>query len=201
MKILHINTTDIDGGAGIATYRLRSALSQQKIDSSILVNKKFSNFDFVRGPDGFLEFLVSKTKYKLDQLILKLYPNRSKQLFSPHWFPSSITKKINQIDPNIVHLHWISGGFVDIKNLSKINRPIVWTLHDMWPLTGGCHYSNECEKFASECGQCPILNSNQSKDLSFKILKKKSKYLSKLNIHFIGSKFLDGRSTQKKLSF
>jgi len=86
--------------------------------------------------------------------------------------------EINQFD--IVHLNWINDSFISVKNISKINKPIVWTLHDLWPLTGGCHIPLNCSRFQLECGNCPSLGRSGPNDLSLENLKiKKESYLNK----------------------
>ena len=66
-------------------------------------------------------------------------------------FPSFLISTIETINPDVIHLHWINGGFLDISTIAKFNKPVFWTLHDIWPLTGGCHYSGECNKYENEC--------------------------------------------------
>jgi glycosyltransferase involved in cell wall biosynthesis len=63
-------------------------------------------------------------------------------------------------------VHWIGDGFVPIEWLGEIRKPIVWTMHDMWPFTGGCHYAWTCERYEAGCGQCPQLGSTRHRDLS-----------------------------------
>jgi glycosyltransferase involved in cell wall biosynthesis len=77
--------------------------------------------------------------------------------------------------PDIVHLFWVSAGFLRIETLKNIKQPIVWTLHDMWPFTGGCHYDDECGKFRQSCGNCPVLKSEAERDLSRRIWERKRK--------------------------
>jgi glycosyltransferase involved in cell wall biosynthesis len=73
---------------------------------------------------------------------------------------------VNDIASDLVHLHWIAGGFVNVRALRKYRLPLVWTLHDMWAFTGGCHYDDGCGRYLSACGSCPVLGSNTSFDLS-----------------------------------
>ena len=76
----------------------------------------------------------------LDSIPVRRYPERTKTLFSPSWVPfTGLLDKINALNPDVVHLHWIAGGMIRIEDLAKINAPIVWSLHDMWAFTGGCH--------------------------------------------------------------
>ncbi|MCK4796822.1 MAG: glycosyltransferase family 4 protein, partial [Spirochaetes bacterium] len=73
-----------------------------------------------------------------------------------------------------------TNGFVKIESLKRINKPIIWTLHDMWAFTGGCHYDEECGKYKNNCGECPILKSNIKRDLSTKIFNRKYKTYKKI---------------------
>ncbi|WP_150046770.1 MULTISPECIES: glycosyltransferase [Methylomonas] len=87
---------------------------------------------------------------------------------------------------DVIHLHWIIG-ILDIQNLPTIagNRPIVWTLHDMNPFTGGCHYSEGCIQYRNECGNCPLLG-NKSKHLANEIWHTKKKAYAQLkNLHIV----------------
>jgi glycosyltransferase involved in cell wall biosynthesis len=86
---------------------------------------------------------------------------------------------------DIVHLHWVSGGFLHIESLKRLHSPIVWTLHDMWPFTGGCHYSGGCNRYQNACGSCPILGSHKDHDMSHWIISRKRKTLEGLNLNII----------------
>jgi len=66
-----------------------------------------------------------------------------------------------------------------MQTLSKIDKPIVWTMRDMWPLTGGCHYAMDCEQYRTGCGKCPQLGSQSKYDLSRLVVSNKRRYLNK----------------------
>ena len=116
---------------------------------------------------------------QLNNLPMLFYKNRKKIIFSTGFVGFNFTKTKEYKEADIIHLHWINGGFVSVKDLSKIDKPIVWTMRDMWPFTGGCHYSLECDKYKIGCGNCPQLNSNKSFDLTKYVLNRKKKYLLK----------------------
>ena len=169
MKILHLNTHDINGGAARAAYRLHRALLAESIDSKMLVQKKTSDDDTVIAPTSKFEKGVNLLRPTLDNLPLQQYKSRTQSLFSPAWLPfSQIPKKIAQINPDIVHLHWIAGAMMSVKDIAKIDKPIVWSLHDMWAFTGGEHYDEEQQHYLEKCGNSKVLNSNKGKDLSRK---------------------------------
>ncbi len=193
MKILIVNTLDIQGGAARAAYRLHRALLSQGIDSQMLVQSKSSDDYTVLAETDKVKKKLNKLRPFLDSIPVRFYKERTKTLFSPSSLPfSSMVNKINEINPDIVHLQWICGGMISIEDIAKIKAPIVWTLHDMWAFTGGCHYDNSCGKYEKECGACPILNSDKKKDLSRRIFKRKNKTYNKTkNITVVGpSKWL-----------
>ncbi len=195
MRVLHISTTDITGGAGIAAKRLHDALRMQGVESFMLVQSKKSKDKFVL-KNYHIPF-INKIRSELDYLPLRKRII-NKHNFSPAWFPGSIHRKIKKINPDIIHLHWINGGFIKIEPLSKIKVPILWSLHDMWPFTGGCHYDNGCNKFTDECKNCPELKNS---DAAFKILKKKQssfEFIKKLHINGL-SKWIGDSAQSSRL--
>lgn len=169
MKILHVNTHDTHGGAARAAYRLHRALLAESIDSKMLVQKKTSDDNTVIAPTSRLGKGINLLRPTLDNLPLQQYKHRTQTLFSPAWLPfSQIPKKIAQINPDIVHLHWIAGAMISVKDLAKIDKPIVWSLHDMWAFTGGEHYDEDQQHYLDRCGNSKVLKSNEDKDLSRK---------------------------------
>jgi len=90
---------------------------------------------------------------------------------------------------DILHLHWTNGGFLSLDNLNhlfSLNKPVVWTLHDMWPFTGGCHYSGPSQRFMQECGNCHFLKNPGPHDISFAGWHKKNEiYQRNKNITFV----------------
>jgi glycosyltransferase involved in cell wall biosynthesis len=176
MKVLMVNTSDIQGGAARAAYRLHEGLQQSGIDSKMLVQIKSSKDESIIGPESYFGNKTSYVCSFVDNFPLRYYRNFQHTPWSPQWLPNNISKKINRINPDIVHFHWICGGFVPIREVVKIDRPIIWTLHDMWAFTGGCHYNGTCDRYKQECGKCPQLNSSNEKDLSKWVFNRKKKY-------------------------
>lgn len=173
MRVLLLNTYDIQGGAAIATYRLHKGLRNSGVNSLLLVQTKRSDDFTVIGSQTKTERLLSQVRPYLDALITKLYRSKKRELFSPALVPDFLAKKVTKLHPKIIHLFWVAGGFFKIETLAHLPAPIVWTLHDMWPLTGGCHYDDECGNFKDSCGKCPLLMSEKTRDLSHYILSRK----------------------------
>lgn len=171
MNILHLSTSDLEGGAARAAYRLHQGLHDGGISSQMLVRAKRSIDRSVIAEKS----LLTKVGPLSNSLPLKLYPRRGKKLFFSQWFPDNIAKKVREINPDLIHLHWVCNGFVRIETLANFSKPMVWTLHDMWPFTGGCNYSESCDRYTDTCGNCPQLNSDRSFDLSRSIWQRKQR--------------------------
>jgi glycosyltransferase involved in cell wall biosynthesis len=147
MKILHINQSDIGGGAAIAGYRLHQGLLNQGIDSKLLVG-------FVKTDDERVEAITRK--YRLENLLSRFtsrlgfnYIN----LFSTFDIPQH---KFYQ-DADILNFHNLHTGYFNYLAIPKLTetKPAIFTLHDMWSFTGHCAYSYDCEKWKIGCGNCP----------------------------------------------
>lgn len=193
MKILIVNTSDIKGGAARAAYRLHKALLSSDVDSKMLVQSKSSDDFTVLTETGKIKKNINKLRSVIDSIPTRFYKNKTKTPFAISWLGfSNIVDKINEINPDIVHLHWICAGMIKVEDITKIKAPIVWSLHDMWAFTGGCHYDEECEGYKSSCGNCKVLGSNKENDLSRKIFIRKQKTFSKIdNMTIVGlSKWL-----------
>ncbi len=189
MRILHISTSD-SGGAAKACLRLHDGLLQHKIESKVLVLDKSND----QHPEVY-HFFDQKESTKLD---------KGKNFFKRHIIPYfneyklrgkvsgyeqfDFTNSLFKIQEHplfnwceVVNLHFVSQ-FLNYKTFFRnINKPIVWTLHDMNPFTGGCHYSADCIKFTEDCSLCPQLEGTGNRNYSKKILQ--IKILSSININ------------------
>ncbi|MFO7957444.1 MAG: glycosyl transferase, partial [Candidatus Brocadiia bacterium] len=104
MKVLHINYNDIKGGAARAAYRLHTGLLNKNINSKMLVQKKDSDDTTVIGPETKLGKGWSLVKPEIDKLPLKIFNHNQSGPWSVNWFPTNVTKKIEEINPDIVNL-------------------------------------------------------------------------------------------------
>jgi glycosyltransferase involved in cell wall biosynthesis len=185
MKILIVNTSDDLGGAAIASYRLYKGLQQSGIDSQMYVQTK-TRLDFgIYTPLTKIEKFLSFVRPFFDAYPLTCYKNRQDSVWSPAWAPHSISKTITKLNPDIIHLNWICEGFIPISEIKRIEKPIVWTMHDMWPFTGGCHYSDQCLKYQQTCNSCPQLGSNKKNDLSSWVWGRKKKHWNTLDLTIV----------------
>lgn len=132
----------------------------------MLVQDKKSEEDAVVGPASKLERGWGRLRPHLEDLPLRMSGADPDGAFHLQWLPDRLAPSIRRLDPDVVHLHWVCNGFLQVETLASIQRPIVWTLHDMWPMTGGCHYSGSCQRYQTRCGACPKLDSQSESDLS-----------------------------------
>lgn len=182
MNVLLVSTSDTEGGAAIAAYRLHQGLQRSGILSQMLVQTQSSDDSTVLSPRPNFRRDFARLRSSLDFLPLKFYPQRQPTPFSCQWLPDWLASKTAQLAPDIVNLHWIGGGFVKIETLARLTQPLVWTLHDMWAFTGGCHYSQDCDRYTVSCGTCPQLGSHQHRDLSHWLWHRKARAWKQLNL-------------------
>ena len=193
MKVTLINTSDAGGGAPAACMRLLKALEQDAVDVHLLVQNKYTNEPRVEAvADNPLSQLKAKADFYHERFPFMLLHEKDKTVrfaFSTAPVGTDISGEELVKDADVLHLHWTNSGFLSIKNLKQLaalNKPIVWTLHDMWAFTGGCHYAGECEHFVKECGNCPMLKDSGEKDISRKgWLRKAELYKLAKNITFV----------------
>ncbi|MEI3651314.1 MAG: glycosyltransferase family 4 protein [Dolichospermum lemmermannii FEM_B0920] len=185
MKPLLLNTSDIIGGAARAAYRLHQGLKNIGVDSQMLVQNKQSDDYSVIAPVSKLSKGIGKLTPTLDSIPLQIYPQRDRSTYSVQWLLDNLAAQVAQINPDVINLHWINGGYLKIETIAKFNKPIVWTLHDMWAFTGGCHYNGDCMNYTNSCGACPQLHSNKKKDLSRWIWQRKTKAWQNLNLTIV----------------
>jgi glycosyltransferase involved in cell wall biosynthesis len=182
LRIVFVSSSDLQGGAARAAFRLHEALLQAGHDSCMFVARKSGDHQSINGPDTAVGKVASRIAGHLDAMPKRRFTKHSKTPFSVARLGlPNLLQAIDEFDPDIVHLHWINGGFVTPRMIARINRPIVWSLHDMWPFTGGCHYNNEgCTRYQTACGSCPVLGSHRESDLSRRIWKRKRRAYSNI---------------------
>jgi glycosyltransferase involved in cell wall biosynthesis len=189
MKVAHISSSNIHSGSGRAAYRIHKALTETEVDSQLfLLNKYSDDLNINSVTDTWLQKALKKVRPCYERKVLNLYRDREKKPFSIANRGINVAKERVIRDAEIINLHWINKCFLSLKSLKKIgklNKPIVWTLHDMWAFTGGCHYSNSCRRYEESCGKCPVLHSEKLKDLSWKILSRKIKVFKDLNLTIV----------------
>ena len=157
IKVLHVVGGPLRYGASKGANILHKALLELNIQSRILNDspndkrKGEENFDkdiiFIN--DNFLKKLINIIFLYLEKIIKLMYLNRPAETFTLGFFGFDITNTKEYKEADIIHLHWLNQGFISLSSLSKINKPVIWTMRDMWAFTGGNHYSMGFENYES----------------------------------------------------
>ena len=204
MRVLIVNTSERIGGAAIAAGRLMDALKNNGIKAKMLVREKQTDRLSVTG--------LKMSGWRVWQFIWERILIWKENRFRKHnLFAVDIANTGTDIttipefqEADIIHLHWINQGMLSLNDIRKIlqsGKPVVWTMHDMWPCTGICHHARECDKYHQECHHCPyIYKGGSKKDLSNQVFKKKKELYQLAPITFITcSQWLKGRAGQSAL--
>ena len=199
MRVTHLSTYRHFGGAAVAANRLHRALQKQiwtdnAVESTMLVGAPNRLERHVAAPgviylaNNFLAEQMAFGRFVAERLyFLPHERNYSVRFqFSPAAFGAGLSfhPAIQQAD--VLHLHWINFGFLSIEGLRALfdlGKPVVWTLHDQWAFTGGCHYSRGCTHFLTHCRQCPYLKDPAENDLSYRIFEQKKSLFRDARVH------------------
>jgi glycosyltransferase involved in cell wall biosynthesis len=188
VRIVHLAASDCEGGAFRAAYRLHLGLKSLGQDSRMFVASKASHdptvTQFVPPTSSLSRFSRVAKRMRISRDLRK---SRDLSVADGSLFSDDRSTYLagtwNQCPAaDVLNLHWVSG-FLDYSSFFRWlpeNKALVWTLHDMNPFTGGCHYNGGCDKFAAQCGACPQLGSANNNDLSRQIWRRKQESLARL---------------------
>ena len=204
MKILIINTSERTGGAAVAANRLMKALNNNGAKAKMLVRDKETNSltvaELPKSP-------IKQWHFLWERLMVFCHLHFSKR----HLFEidiantgTDITKLREFQEADIIHLHWINQGMLSLNNIHKIlqsGKPVVWTMHDIWPATAICHVTLDCRQFTTGCQNCRLLPGHGSNhDLAYTIWQKKHAILSQENIYYVAcSRWLESEAKKSGL--
>lgn len=163
MRVLHVIGGRLSGGAARGAFWLHAALRHLGVDSRVLVQKGGGDAAVTALDDGLAGGLTQAFVSRLNA------PQRRADtgfIFSDAWFGNRIEREPAYREADLVHLHWINNGMLSPEGIGRLRKPVVWTLRDMWPMTGGCHYALDCKGYESGCGRCPALRSRTRLDRS-----------------------------------
>lgn len=188
MKILHISYSDQQGGAAIAAYRHHEAMRRFGIDSKMLVLNKMSNDpNVIEYRPSFFSKYIPKIYNRIISRTATYYASWS---YSKYGCDFSNEESVRCAD--IIILHWVNRYTLSLRsiaNILKSGKKVYWFMHDMWPITGGCHHALDCFKYQAHCEACPMSNNrhgtSKRHDLSWKQFEEKLRCLAPFaNLHF-----------------
>lgn len=192
IKVLHVNATT-EGGASGAAQKLHLALVESgEIQSKhyIFSGRNLSQKNTYVANTSFIRRLYAFFLHGIDKLSFLRY-ERDKSIrfqFSHAAVGVDITKHPLFIEADIIHLHWVHKGFQSMSSIKKIiesQKKLVWTMHDMWLVTGGCYHVWGCDNYHLNCGDCPYLRTPDKGDLSFQLFNVKKKLWKRGQIHIV----------------
>lgn len=140
LNILYVSTSDLRGGAARGAYRLHRGFLSSGINSRLLVGKKFSDDYTVTGPTGSVTKALAFLRPYVGKALLKVQSTSNRGEHSINVLPSGLHRVINESDADVVLLHWIGGEMISIREVGRIEKPIVWRLADQWAFAGAEHY-------------------------------------------------------------
>lgn len=157
IRVLHVTEGSLNGGAARGALWLHECCLLEGIDSILVVDtsSSVSGVAISKFHKGVLGVLSKSFRRYYASLIKLLYKKRKKVAFSFNYGGVSVNQLIEKFNPDVVNLHWINNGFINLGSLASSKVKIVYTLRDFWPVTGGCHYPLACNKFLSLCDNCP----------------------------------------------
>ncbi len=188
MKVTLINHSDTRGGASVVTYRLMQALQAEGVDARMLVVHKSTDDAAVKLVGSALSrkacFLAEHAR------IFACNGFSRRNLFKISIATDGLPLWRHRLvqDADVVILNWINQGMLSLKDIERIAaiKPVLWTMHDMWCLTGVCHHAGKCKLYSARCGHCPlVLDGRKDCDLSRSTWLRKQKLYAKVPIHFV----------------
>lgn len=203
-KVVLVNHSDTLGGAAIVTFRLMQALRQIGVDARMVVFTKTSEENnitvistrFLRGLAFGLErlALLPQLGFKREDLFKVSTGDFAINIHRHPWIKEA----------DIICINWINQGLMNVEGLRALHRmgkKIVWTVHDMWPMTGICHHAYECDHYLDKCGHCPFLaGGGYANDKSHRVWKRKNHVYSEVPVSFVTvSKWLENRARHSSL--
>jgi glycosyltransferase involved in cell wall biosynthesis len=189
MRVYQVNTMFGAGGAAMAACRLNQGLRQAGVDSWFLSPQVVNGQS--EGAVRDIKFGLS-LKENIWRRLRKLQIQQVRRRVQAHplglslfgvdlsCYGVALLKACR--DAQLLHFHWVNDLLDYPFVLPRLNPqvPLVWTLHDMNPFTGGCFYSQGCRSFQTQCGRCPELGSHQERDLSTEVWERKANALRRM---------------------
>lgn len=204
MKILIVNTSERTGGAAVAANRLKDALNKHGEKAKMLVRDKETDDLTVVELSG---SMLSRWRFLWERwcIFVRLHFSRR------HLFELDIANTGVEItslpefkEADVIHLHWINQGMLSLNNVRNIllsGKPVVWTMHDMWPATAICHLTLGCRRFQSACQQCKYLpGGGSANDLAARVWRRKQQLFEGQSLIMVAcSRWLSGEAKRSAL--
>lgn len=204
MRVLIVNTSERTGGAAVAANSIMEALNNNGVKAKMLVRDKETEQITVASIGN---HMLQQWRFLWERFVVFCHLHFSRK----HLFDIDIantgadittTREFKEAD--LIHIHWINQGFLSLRSIRKIldsGKPVVWTMHDVWPATAICHLTMNCRRFVSRCQGCRLLPDNGGdNDLASKIWQRKKEIYDTHDISFVAcSKWLASEAKKSAL--
>jgi glycosyltransferase involved in cell wall biosynthesis len=195
MRFLQFSTTDGPGGAGRAAYRLHTALRGAGHASQMLVRHRGSSDPAEASHNCNVQAVPTSTLVaqlrRLQKHLPWVHPPRARFTFNNDLETGVRWRRaVEAVERPVdaVCLHWVAD-FLTSRSIRalyyRFDVPLLWTVMDQEPVTGGCHYAFGCDGYEHECGNCPLLERPSAVDRSRQVFLRKQRYLGDLPITFV----------------
>ncbi len=184
MRILFVNRSDSEGGAARGATRLLEGIRQQGVEARLYVQRRTGGDPSVAGPPAMIGKATGAARRVLESLFVRFSSGKARGLFAPAILPDRLSTQVSAFAPEILHLHWVAR-MLRLETLAHLKVPMVWTLHDSWPFTGGCFLPFDCTRYREACGRCPVLGSSREEDLSHRVWQRKRRAWEKLDLTLV----------------
>ena len=182
MKVLILNTSERTGGAAVAANRLMHALCKQGVEAKMLVRDKLSDDERVISVNqSWFQRRLNFLRFVWERLVIFLCNKLNrKDLFRVSIANTGVNLAAHPLvkEADVIHLHWINQGFLSLKGLRQLiatGKPIVWTMHDLWPATAICHYPGDCANYQTACAHCAFTVPHPLWDLAASTFREKGR--------------------------
>lgn len=192
MRVVILNTAELTGGAAVAANRLMKALARQGVEVAMLTrDRRTADRRVTALNDNPWARRLNFLRFAWERLVILVCNRLSRR----NLFQVSIANTGTDLAEHplvraadVIHLHWVNQGFLSLSGLGRLlatGKPVVWTLHDLWPATAICHYPGGCERYHTGCARCPMLSRGAWPDLAA-IVARRKKALRLGRIAFVG---------------
>ena len=203
MRVLIVNTSERTGGAAVAANRLKDALNKSGIDASMLVRDKLSDDKTVFAIKNNWRTRWNKLWERWCIFCHLRFSKRNLFAIDIANTGTDITQLPEFKNADVIHLAWINQGFISLNNIEKVlkaGKPLVWTMHDIWPATAICHITLDCRKFETQCEKCRLLPFPFGCDLARRTWRRKEQIKGHSHIIYIAcSKWLQNEAKKSAL--
>lgn len=204
MKVTLVNHSDTLGGASVVTYRLMEALCRAGVDARMLVVRRATADSRVALAGNALTRKAAFIAEHLSIVAGNVFSRRNLFKISIASAGLPLHRHPWIKDADVVALNWVNQGMLSLRGIRRIaamGKPVVWTMHDMWCMTGVCHHAGDCEGFLRDCGNCPLIKDGKdARDMSRSTFRRKERLYHSVSLHFVAvSHWLASRAKDSAL--